>query len=294
MSGLIALLFVASACSTTDEPDAFTVVATTSILGDVVAAIVGDDAEVTVLTPVGADPHDFQPSSAQVAALTAADLVVANGLGLERGIEPILQNALDEGTAVLVLGPRIDPIPAHGDTDNPDDPHFWLDPTRVARATALIAAELSRIAPDIDWTTRTDAYVALLADVDREIAELFSAIPEPQRVLVTNHDSLGYLADRYDFVVAGTVIPSGTTLANPSSEKLADLVRLMRDRNLTVIFAETSQPRALADAVAEELGELVTVVQLYTGSLGEPGSGAETLVGLLTTNARLIAESLDR
>jgi len=283
---------VAAACNSPEEPEGFTVVATTTILCDIVSNIVGDDATVVVLTPVGADPHDFQPSSAQVAALTSADLVVANGLGLEQGLESILQNALDEGTDVLVLGPRIDPIPAQGDSENPDDPHFWLDPIRVVRATELIADELTRIAPNIDWQSRADTYIAQLTDTDRQITELFDSLTDAERVLVTNHDSIGYFAHQYGFVVAGTVIPAGTTLANPSSEELASLVRLMRERDLTVIFAETTQPQKLANTVAEELGSAVTVVELYTGSLGELGSGAETLIGMLTTNGDRIAEAL--
>jgi len=112
------------------------------------------------------------------------------------------------------------------------------------------------------------------------------------RRLVTNHDSLGYLADRYDFEIVGTVIPSGSTLANPSSGQLATLIAVMRTEDVNVVFAETTQPELLADAIAAELGEDAIVVELYTGSLGEPGSGADTLVGLLRTNALRIAGAL--
>ena len=106
------------------------------------------------------------------------------------------------------------------------------------------------------------------------------------------NDSLGYFAARYGFEVVGTVIPAGSTLADPSSEELAELITVMQTEGVNVLFAETTQPDLLAEAVAAELGD-ARVVDLYTGSLGEPGSGAETLLEMLRTNARRVAEALD-
>ena len=110
--------------------------------------------------------------------------------------------------------------------------------------------------------------------------------------MVTNHEAFGYFADRYGFEVVGVVIPGGSTLADPSSAELAELVEVMTEENIDVIFGETVEPSALGDAVAAEVGADVEVVELFTGSLGSSGSGAETYVDMVRTNTALIAEAL--
>jgi zinc/manganese transport system substrate-binding protein len=272
-----------------------TVVVTTTVWGDVASNIVGENGVVEVLMPLGADPHGFQASSQQVAALHAADLVVANGLGLEGGLLEVLAVAQGDGANILEVAPLLDPIPfGSGDADHeePRDPHVWMDPTRAADGARIIGRELAAIAPNVDWVGRADTYAATLLSTDDAIEDTLAPIAQEQRRMVTNHDALGYFADRYDLAIIGTVVPGGSSLADPSSAELADLVETMRREDVNVIFAETTQPAALAEAVASELGEEVRVVELYTGSLGEPGSGADTLAGMLVTNARRIADAL--
>ncbi|MCP4304868.1 MAG: zinc ABC transporter substrate-binding protein [bacterium] len=293
----IAIVLVTAGCGSANNPEGdLTVVATTTILGDVARNVVGDSASVEVLLPLGTDPHDYQASSQQIALIQEADLVIANGLHLEEGLLGVLETAAADGANVLSLGEMLDPLPfgseSADDEDHNDDPHFWLDPQRMAEATALIARELEAIDDTVDWQGRSDAYAAQLLATDEVSVEILSAIPTADRKLVTNHDSLGYFAARYDFDIIGTVIPGGSTIADPSSSELADLVRLVASENVPAIFASTSEPAALADAVAAEVGTDVEIVDLYTGSLGEPGSGADTLLGLLETNARLIAEAM--
>lgn len=273
-------------------------VATTTILGDVLVNLAGDDARVEVLVPIGADPHDFQASASQIRDLNRADLVVANGLGLEEGLENALESAAADGVMVLEIGPHLDPMPLESDGgagDHEDgglDPHVWLDPMRMSEAARLVAAELEHIEPDVGWRARAERYAEELAVADEKIAGQLSAIPEASRRLVTNHESLGYFADRYQFEVVGVVIPGGSTLADPSSAHLAELLEVMRREDISVIFGETTEPDALATVIASELGEQVGVVELFTESLGPPGSGAETLIGMLEANADLITGAL--
>lgn len=108
---------------------------------------------------------------------------------------------------------------------------------------------------------------------------------------MTDHDAFGYFADAYDFEVAGVVVPGGSTLARPSSAEMAALARTVRETGVPAIFANTANPQALVDALAQEVAR-VDVVDLYVGSLGDPGSGAESYQGLMTTNARRIAHAL--
>lgn len=287
---LIATLLVLGSCGSTDSPsDGPRVVATTTMLGDIVESVVGEAATVETLLPIGTDPHDYRPSAQEVAALVSADLVVANGLELEEGLNDVLENAADDGVTVLRIGELVDPIPFSSDPTELD-PHVWLDPLRMADAARLIGDALATLDSSADWAARAADYGAELEAADEEIIEILKAVQNRQ--LVTSHDSLSYFADRYDFEVLGVVIPGGSTLADPSSAELAALAEAITAADVAAIFAETTEPSALAEAVAAEVGTSVAVVELYTGSLGEPGSGADTLIGMLTTNARRIADAL--
>jgi zinc/manganese transport system substrate-binding protein len=302
MRRLIALLALATAvasCAGAADDPGLTIVATTTIIGDIVSEVVGDAATVTVVIPAGADPHEFQPSAAQIAAMDRADLVVVNGLGLEAGMVDALDALAEDGARVLELGPLLDPIPfeeAHEDEDHEDeghgseslDPHFWLDPLRVADAADQIADEMSSIDPEGDWATRADDYAVRLMAAHEEIEQTLSQVTD--RRLVTNHESMGYFALRYRFSIIATVIPGGSTLAQPSSAELAELVALLEREGVRAIFADTSSPDDLAAAVARELGDEVEVVELYTEALGE--DEAETIVDMLMLNARRISDAL--
>lgn len=311
-SGIVLLaasvLLGVAGCGGAGDPSAgLRVVVTTSILGDVASEIVGSDGEVEVLVPSGADPHLFAPSSQQVASMSGADLVIANGLGLEAEFEEVLEGLPAAGATLLEVAPALDPIPfgfeasldeADEEEEHPEDhdhgldPHVWMDPLRMGEAARVIAAALARIDPGVDWAARAEEYADEMAATHAEIEEILSPLGADERVLVTNHEALGYFADRYDFEIVGTIVPGGSTLGDPSSEELARLIEVIRAEGVKAIFAETTQSAELAEAVAAEAGVEVAVVELHTESLGEPGSGADTLAGMLITDARLIADAL--
>jgi len=299
-AALVVAVAALTGCSSgSADTEGVHIVATTTVLGDLVRNVVGEEADVEVLMPVGVDPHDFQASSQQVAAVQNADLVVANGLGLEGGLADVLGAASSDGVAVWEVGPDIDPRlfvespdAAGSDAAGIYDPHFWLDPIRDADAARQLADHLAAVAPDHDWAAAAEQYAVELEKANDDISEILSVVPRGERKLVTNHRAFGYFSDRYDFEMIGTVIPGGATLANPSSSELAALVATIREEHVPAIFTETVEPDALARAVAEEVGSEVQVVELYTGSLGEPGSDGDTLIGMLETNARRIAAAL--
>jgi zinc/manganese transport system substrate-binding protein len=288
----LALVSMMGACGTdgTQGDDGVLVMATTSILADIVSNVVGEDGIAESLIPVGGDSHDFAPSSQQLARLGQADLVVANGLNLEESMVDVLHSLRADGVEVIELAPLVDPIP-WGDEGN-GDPHFWNDPIRVGDAALALAASLEESDPGGGWLARAEAYADEMTAVDTAIRSLVENVPEKSRRLVTNHEAFGYFADRYGFELIGVVIPGGSTLAEPSSAELAALVEVMESESVRVIFAETSQPTTLADAVAAELGADVEVVELFTESLGPAGSDAETLSGMLLSNAEKIASAL--
>ena len=304
----LAALLAIGACGNAGKGDNHpTIVASTSILGDIVSNIVGSDFEVVVLMPIGVDPHDFQPSAAQAAAIADADIVVANGGGLEEGLEDVLDSAAEDGVTVIeVLGAanplaRADHSDEHQEDDHADedhsdsddhgdlDPHFWLDPARVALVVEFLAEEIG-----LSGTQRVETYLKLLAETEAASLRLFDGIDPNTRPVVTNHDALAYLANHLNLQIVGVVIPGGSTLGDPSSQELAELVSTIEAYGVTAIFTDSAASSVLAEAVAGEVGHTVEIVELYTDSLGGPGSGAETLVDMILLDARLIADSLRR
>ena len=162
---------------------------------------------------------------------------------------------------------------------------------RMANAAQIIGDELA----STNGQAYADCGVQVADEIraaEADVRALLESVPADQRVLVTDHEALGYLADVYGYEIAGTVIPAGTTLAEPSSADLAELVAVMRDEGVDVIFANTANPTALAEAVAGEVGGNTQVVSLFVESLGEPGSGAEDYISMMRTNAELISGAL--
>ena len=293
----------ASPTGTSSGSSSVRVVATTTVLGDVVGEIVRcGGGSVTTLMPVGADPHDFAASSDQVASMVGADLVVANGLGLEGGLGDALENATADGATVLEIAELVDPIPfaeighadehagedAHGDLD----PHFWFDMQRMATAATLVGERLTELTGDPAFTTCATQTADGIRAAEAEVRATLESVPANQRVLVTDHNAFGYLAKAYGYEIVGTVIPSGTTMAEPSSADLAELAAVVRAENVPAIFTDANSNTQLAQTVAEESGIDVQVLPLYSGGLGEPGGPAGTYLDMMRTNAQTIANGL--
>jgi zinc/manganese transport system substrate-binding protein len=292
----ISLGLIGSCAGGRDEAptDRVRVIATTSILGDVVSRLGGDGIELEVMIPRGVDPHDFSPSAQQVAAISSADLVVANGLDLEEGLEDVLAQAESEGITVVEVGLEVDPLPSgegDGDGHGAFDPHFWQDPIRMKKAVDVIGLWLVTVGV-AEAQELTAAYQAEIDATQEEIVATLDPIPSNRRLLVTNHDAFGYFADRYGFEVIGTIIPGGSTLAEPSSAEIAALVETIVANDVPAIFVENIGSLGLADILAAETGTEVEVVQLVSDALGEPGSETGTYLGMLIYNASAIAEAL--
>ncbi|MFG3132315.1 zinc ABC transporter substrate-binding protein AztC [Streptomyces tendae] len=278
------------------------VVVTTNILGDITREIVGDEAEVGVLMKPNADPHSFGLSAVQAAELENADLVVHNGLGLEENVLRHVEAARASGVATFAAGEAADPLTLHGGgEDGPGggtgepDPHFWTDPDRVRKVAGLIADQVVEHVDGVNEKAvrdNADGYDGQLADLTAWMEKSFAAVPEDRRALVTNHHVFGYLADRFGFRVIGAVIPSGTTLASPSSSDLRSLTRAMEKADVRTVFADSSQPTRLAEVLRQEMGGDVDVVPLYSESLTEKGKGAGTYLEMMRANTSAMAEGL--
>ncbi|PPH84039.1 zinc ABC transporter substrate-binding protein AztC [Rathayibacter sp. AY1D9] len=290
-----AAVLLLSGCTSAEEDERPLVIVSTNILGDVVGELVGDEAQVVTLMKPDTDPHSFEISAQEAARLRSADLVVSNGLGLEEGLQQHLDEASGEDVPAFVAGDAVDVLDySEGDAEGSPDSHFWTDPGRmidVVDSLGPVLAALDGVDPAA-VRDRTAGYRAELERLDSEMAAAFAAIPAERRALVTNHHVFGYLADRFDFDVVGAVIPGGTTLAAPSASDLADLVDAVEQTGVPTIFAESSSPDRLVQALASEADIRVEVVELFTESLTGPEGGAPDYLAMMRVNTQRIATGL--
>jgi ABC-type Zn uptake system ZnuABC Zn-binding protein ZnuA len=282
------------------------VIATTSILGDVVSQVGGDATALRTLIGPGQDAHSYQPAPSDLIGLAAVDVIFINGWQLEEGLVRDLEKAA-EGVPLVPISANITPLPigAHEEEEGEDheedehgaaDPHVWLDPHLVRVWVENVREVLSALDPAREATYAANA-TAYLAELDELIAyseELLATVPAGQRRLVTNHEALAYFARAFDFEVIGTVIPSASTISEPSARALAALVNRMEEAGVCTIFVDSAANPALAEATAAELRtcEDVAVLPLYTGALGAPGSGADTYLQMMRTNVDTIVAGL--
>jgi ABC-type Zn uptake system ZnuABC Zn-binding protein ZnuA len=266
------------------------VVASTPILADIVRQIGGERVDVDSILPAGADAHDFEPAPEDIVSIEEAALVVEHGLNLDSWAADLVDEAGDKQTVVATDGVTV--IPS-GDDGSAPDPHVWFDPANVKVMASNIAVALSNVDPDGApyYEARRDAFHTQLDALDQWIAAQIATIPAEQRKLVTNHDAFRYYIDRYGFTFVGSVIPSIDSRAEPSANETAELIERIEAEHVPAIFTETSINPELERELAEQAG--VTVVPgLYSDSLGEEGTGAETYIGMMIANTMLIVNAL--
>lgn len=275
------------------EGEKVRVVATTSIIGDVVAQVGGDHIDLTVLIAPGQDPHSYQPVARDLAHVEQAHVVFINGLDLEEGLLAAVGTVAQ--TAPLVPVSAGVEVIAGGDEEHAaGDPHTWMDPHNVMIWAGNIAAALAALDPAHaeDYRANAEAYQGELRALDAYIREQVALIPPERRKLATNHEALAYFARRYGFEVIGTVYLGASQLAEPSAGDMARLVETIRAEDVPAIFVETTVSDALARAIAREVGREIGVYTLYTGSLGPPDSGADTYIGMMRANIETIVAAL--
>ncbi|KQU37402.1 zinc ABC transporter substrate-binding protein AztC [Rhodococcus sp. Leaf233] len=283
-----------SGCSA-DGDDRPVVIVSTNILGDVVQQLVGDEADVVTLMKPNADPHSFEISAQEGARLRTADLIVSNGLGLEEGLQQHLDEAAAENVPTFVAGDAIDVLEyTEWDAAGSPDSHFWTDPARMTAVVDALEPALAGLdgVDSAEITDRTAGYRLQLKGLDDDMSATFAAIPDQRRALVTNHHVFGYLADRFDFTVIGAAIPGGTTLAAPSASDLAELVGAIEKTGVPAIFAESSSPDRLVQALASEADIRVAVIELFTESLTAPDGGAPDYLTMMRVNTERISDGL--
>ena len=273
------------------------VVATTPEVADFVRNIGGGDVTVRQIIQPNVDPHEYEPTPADIQAIGAATVVVKNGVGLEKWLDQTIESAGFTGTVVdssrgvtVRTGDPGDEEMAAG------DPHIWHNPqnakimvTNIEKA--LAAADPSRADA---FTKNLTSYSAKLDKLDADNEAAFATLPGDDRKLVTNHDAFGYYVDRYGLTFVGSVIPSMDTSAELSARQLTDLVGKIKATGTKAIFTESSLPPKTAEAIATQAG--VKVIggddALYGDSLGKPGTPQGTYLGAEEHNTQVIVSAL--
>ena len=302
LTAAIVALLALNACgantdSSSESPDSAlaAVVVTTSIWADVVENVTCHGlVDVVTLVPVGADPHAFEPSLADRRAMEDAKAIVANGAFLEEGLLDTVEAAESAGASVFRMADHIGSLESGSDSGGAaSNPHVWFDPIRVADSLPALGDFLvSEASIDADQIAACVVeYQQELAELDSEIAVGFAELGARHRRLVTTHGAFDYFADRYGLEVIGTVLPTSSTLAESSPAQLEDLAKKLESAGVSVIFAEYQHADDDAHAVADRVGA-VEIVTLFTGSLGDEESGADTYIGFMSTNAGRISAAL--
>jgi ABC-type Zn uptake system ZnuABC Zn-binding protein ZnuA len=305
LTALLALMTILIACSGTPNPAGtppgngkLKVVATTTIVGDVVRNIGGEDIQLDVLLPAGVDVHSFQPTPQDIAKIAGADIIFANGVGLETFLQSMLQNAGSKAKVVSVSdGVKILKAPDLPTSEATaasagGDPHTWFNPDNVVVWTQNIANALSESDPAHaeNYSANAQKYQAQLKDLDTWIRGQISQIPEGNRQLVTDHDSFTYFADHYGFKLVGAVIPGYSSLAEPSAQDLARLEDAIRKLGVKAVFVGQTANPALSERVTQDTG--IQLVTLYGEALSKSDGPAPTYLDFMRYNVKAIVDVL--
>ena len=261
------------------------ILTSTTILADITRHIAGNRMSVESILPVGADPHSYQPTPRDMARIADSELLIINGAEYEHFLESLLDNA-GGGRIVVEASAGLNP------EEEAVDPHMWLDPNIVILYVENIREGLTHFDPDGSaiYQSNADAYIAELKNLDTWINQQVSQIPVEKRLLVTNHEALGYFAARYDFLITGTLIESFSSDASPSAGQMANLIDQIKSSGAPAIFLDSSDNESLAKQIADETGVRV-VTGLHLESLTD-GAPAATYIDMMKNNVTLIVDAL--
>jgi zinc/manganese transport system substrate-binding protein len=301
VTGLL-LAVVVAGCSAGGTEDAsggsLRVVATTTQVGSIAEEVGLDAIDLTVLLHPGVEAHDYEMTPADAAAVEDAALILHSGAGLETWLDDALTTIgtdavivdLSEGVALREVGEG-----EPGDEgDQHMDPHYWLSGPNAIQMVRNVAAALDEASPSdaAAFDQHAETLIGRLEATDAEVRALMEQIPEDRRGIVTNHDALGYFIDEYGLQFVGSIFPNLDVSAEPSPRDLAELIETIQREGVVAIFSESAVNPELAKTVAAETGAQFVDEPLYTDSLGPPGSGADTLDGMLLHDATVIHDAL--
>lgn len=277
------------------------VVASFTILGDMLRELGGPRVEIRTTAGPDADAHHFQPRPSDAAALRGTTVVVRNGLGFDPWLDRMLRAAAWRGRLVTVtdgIRPRMMAGHSHGHAHGQGqgarqvpDPHCWQDVAHARHYARAIARALAEADPAdaAGHAARAADYDARLAALDAWVRERIATVPAERRVVVTSHDAFGYFADAYGvrFLAAAGL----STAAEPSAQQVARLIRRIREERVTALFAENMANPATLRRIAAETGVAIGG-RLYADSLSPPGGPAPDYIAMVRHNVGALVPAM--
>lgn len=271
----------------------FNIVASFSILADMAREIAGDRAIVTALVGPDADAHVYAPTPNDAKALKNADLILINGLGFE-GFMPRLIASSGTKARVIIASTGVKPLASgdgHGHDHGRLDPHAWqsVSAAKLYAATirdGLIAADAANASL---YQSRAEAYINALGALDADLKAAFSAIPPEKRIIVTNHDALGYFARDYGFRLES--VQGLSTESEPSAKDIARVIRLVREKKARAVFIETFADPRIGAELAKQTGAKLGGT-LYSDALSDEKGPAATYISMMRNTMTVLLEAL--
>jgi ABC-type Zn uptake system ZnuABC Zn-binding protein ZnuA len=284
-----------AACASAPQPSTgsgLRVLTSTTFLADIAQNVAGDRVKVESLIPATTDPHEYQPKPQDIIKMTESQVLIVNGLGYETW----LKSSLDS-----LQGQRLIITATNGLTPNPDpsnehpagDPHMWMNPLNVVQYAENIRDGLIQADPsgrDI-YSANTDAYISKLKDLDAWVKSDTAQLAPEKKLLVTNHDALGYFAQAYGFKIVGAIIPSVTTDASPSAQQMASMIDAIKNSGASAIFLDIGENQNLADQIASET-KVKVVTDLYVESISSADGPAPTYIDMIKHDVTVIMDAL--
>ncbi len=301
---LFILLFLA-ACTDENPSDrsaseeaTINVVATTTMITDLIEEIGGEYVSVEGLMGPGIDPHGYRATPSDALSLQEADVIIYNGLDLEGQMSEVLEALESEERTVIALEDAYEPseLLASEDDNSSYDPHIWFDVTLWKEASHHIAQELAEYDPEHAgiYLENNETYQKELDDIDRHVKDRAKEVPEDKRYLITAHDAFSYFGEAYDFEVIG--IQGLNTQTEAGTRDISRLADIIAEREIGAVFIETSistrNIEALKDAVRARGFEVEIGGELYSDSLGSASENAETYIKMMESNIDTIVSAL--
>lgn len=288
------LLAVVPASAQSPPGSKIKVVATFSIMADLVSEVGGQHVELSTLVGPDTDAHTYQPRPTDARTLAAAQALVSNGLGFEGWIDRLAKAAPFKGRSIVASKgvPTIAAGPAHGHSHaHGPDPHCWQDVARVRRYVANIAQGLAEAEPAnaAAYRERAAAYDRRLADLDQWVKVEIAKVPAAQRKAITGHDSFRYFSQAYGVQF---MAPRGyNTESEPSAKDVAALIRQVREQKIKALFVENMTNPGMVEQIAREAGAVVGP-RLYSDALSKPGGPAATYEAMMRHNVTALVAGM--
>jgi len=294
LTTLAALFLTACGSAPKSNDNALSVLASTTFLADIAQNVAGDRLKVDSLLPFGADPHAYQAAPSDVAKIAKSNLLILNGVEYEHFIESLLENAGGERVIVIATD-GLTPNQME-DEENASqmvgDPHMWLDPNLVITYVENIRDGLIKVDSDgtETYNANAEAYITQLKNLDAWIVEQVNTVPAERRLLVTNHEAMGYFAERYGFTIVDTILPSFSSEASASAQEIAASIEAVKTSGAPAIFLGEVENTDLANQIAAETGvTVINTLYLETLTNGEP---AATYLEMMKHNVTQIVNGL--